>query len=181
MSGRGWVRGLPLKTQRTRFEWGTNNHAIRKSEGFERATCVSTVSHKRHPNNESGRHHLNLAHKSVPRGACPACLKPIDRKKMKVSKEFPCPHCHQLVRTSAPFRIFMSLFAIGLATVAVFRNGLPLAANVVLWIAWWFLFTFLYIWMASIVRRPQLELFRERKGIQKRKKDDGVQSLGLRR
>ena len=35
----GWVRGLPLKTQRARFEWGTDNPTIMKWEGFVRATC----------------------------------------------------------------------------------------------------------------------------------------------
>jgi hypothetical protein len=39
MSGRIRVRALPLKTQSTRFEWGTNNRAIVRCERFEWATC----------------------------------------------------------------------------------------------------------------------------------------------
>lgn len=41
-AGRG--RGLPLKTQRMRFEWGTNHGAIKKPERLDRATCPQPAS-----------------------------------------------------------------------------------------------------------------------------------------
>jgi len=39
--------GLPLKTQRTRFEWGTENHFVMKREGF-------WTGHPAHSDNEGG-------------------------------------------------------------------------------------------------------------------------------
>lgn len=102
--------------------------------------------------------------KAVPRGVCPACLKPIDRRTMAVSKEFPCPNCQQLVRTTTLFRLFMRGISIGLATAVSFLSGLSLFGKIIAWIVSWFLFNCLYIWMASIVVLPRLELFRKKVG-----------------
>jgi hypothetical protein len=107
----------------------------------------------------------------MPRGVCPACLKPIDRYKMLLVKEFPCPHCQQLIGTSLRFRVLMRLTTIGLATVVVFNDGLSFTANIIAWIVWWFIFNLTYIWLASILHLPRLELFR--------KKSDEFESLNL--
>src|SRR5271156_5443607 len=100
--------------------------------------------------------------KVLPRGSCPACLKPIDRNKMEVSKEFPCPHCQRLVRTTTLFRVCMNVVSIGLATVVSFCSGWPLFGKIIAWPVSWFIFTCLYIWIASIVRLPRLILSRKR-------------------
>jgi len=106
----------------------------------------------------------SLTTKALRRGECPACFKLIDRNKMEISREFPCPNCQQLVRTTTRFRLFMRITSIGLATVVCFLTGLPLFGNIIAWVVSWFLFNCLYIWIASIVVLPQLELFRRKEG-----------------
>jgi hypothetical protein len=59
----------------------------------------------------------------VPPGTCPACLKPIARKQLKVAKAFSCPHCRRLVRTSKLFRALLYLSCYGIPTVIVFSSG----------------------------------------------------------
>ena len=98
-------------------------------------------------------------HELVPRGVCPACFKPIDRYKIIIVKEFPCPHCHQLVGTSILFRVFKRLLTTGLAATSAFFFGLPFIASIVVGVVLWFVLNFFYVWVVSIVR-PRLELFR---------------------
>ena len=105
--------------------------------------------------------------------ACPRCVKEIDRNLIKVSKEFPCPKCGQLVRTSRAFRIWMSVIPIGLATYATWRSSVPFGFKFIEWPFFWFIFTGVYIWLFSIARPPTLVAF------QKKNDDEEVQRLGL--
>jgi len=95
----------------------------------------------------------------VPRGVCPACCKPIDRHKIIIVREFPCPHCHHHVGTSKFFRIVMDSTTISLAVITALLSGLSLIAGIVVGVVLWFVFNFFYVWVASIIR-PRLELFR---------------------
>ena len=102
---------------------------------------------------------------SIPRGVCPACLKPIHRHKIIIVKQFPCPLCGQMVITSILFRVSRRVTIIGLATVLVLMIALPLVERIILWVALWLIFNFLYVWIASLVR-PRLELYRKTEDFQ---------------
>jgi len=105
-------------------------------------------------------------------GVCPACLKPIGRKQLKVAKEFRCPHCQRLVRTSKLFRALLYLTCYGIPTVIVFSSGRSPLAGIVLWLVLAFGFAMVFISIATAIRPPHLELFR---------KDDEFQILNLRK
>lgn len=102
---------------------------------------------------------------------CPACQNPIARSELKVAKEFNCPHCGKLVRSSRLFRTFLYLACYAAPTVVVVRLGAPLLEKVVLWLVLAFSFGVLYILAAVTTSSPRLELVR--------KKEDEVQTLGL--
>ena len=106
-------------------------------------------------------------------GVCPACLKPIARKQLKVVREFRCPHCQQLVRTSKLFRALLYLSCYGIPTVIVFSSGRSLLAGLALWLVLSFGFAMIHISIATAIRLPHLELFRS--------KDDEFQALDLRK
>jgi len=110
-------------------------------------------------------------HQPVPPGVCPACLKPIARKQLKVAKAFRCPHCQRLVRTSTLFRTLLYLSCYGIPTVIVLCSGRSFIGAVVLWLFLAFAFAMIYIAIATAIRPPQFELFR--------KKEDEFQSLDL--
>jgi hypothetical protein len=103
------------------------------------------------------------------------CFNRIDRKVMEVSKDFPCPHCQRLVRTTKLFRVFMSVFAFALATLVVVFSPWPLLGKIIAWPILWYVFTMLYIWMASIARQPQLIVSQDGD-----KRHEPFQGLGLR-
>jgi len=112
--------------------------------------------------------------KAAPGGRCPACLRPIDRNKMEVSKKFACPHCHRLVRTTTIFRICMNVVSIGFATAITFCSSWPLIGRIIVWPISWFIATCVYIWFASILRRPRLIVFQKKK-----ERPEEFQKLGL--
>jgi predicted RNA-binding Zn-ribbon protein involved in translation (DUF1610 family) len=104
---------------------------------------------------------------------CPACQNPIARSELKVAKEFNCPHCGKLVRSSRLFRTFLYLACYAAPTIVVARLGATLLEKVVLWLILAFVFGVLFILGAVTTSSPRLELVR--------KKDDEVQTLGLRK
>ena len=112
-------------------------------------------------------------HEPVPSGVCPACLKPITRKQLKVAKAFRCPHCQQLVRTSKLFRALLYLTCYGIPTIIVFSLGRSLLGGIVLWLVLAFGLATVFISIATAIRLPRLELFRS--------KDDEFQALDLRK
>jgi hypothetical protein len=107
----------------------------------------------------------------VPPGVCPACLKPIGRKQLKVAKEFRCPHCQRLVRTSKRFRTLLYLSCYGIPTVIVVSTGRSVLSGIVMWLVLAFAFAMVFISIATAIRLPHLELFRS--------KDDEFQTLDL--
>jgi len=102
---------------------------------------------------------------SIPRGVCPAWLNPIHRHKIIIVKQFPCPHCGQMVITPVFFRVSRRVTVIGLATVIVLMISLTLVERMILWVALWLVLNFLYVWIVSLVR-PKLELFRKTEDFQ---------------
>jgi hypothetical protein len=71
------------------------------------------------------------------------------------------------------FRVGMNVFSIGLATAISFYSRWPLIGKIIVWPISWFIFTGIYIWMASIALLPRLILF------QKEKDPGDFQRLGL--
>jgi len=112
-------------------------------------------------------------HDRVPPGVCPACLKPIGRKQLKVARAFRCPHCQRFVRTSRLFRTLLYVSCYGIPTVIVFTSGRSFLAAVVYWLFLAFIFAMLFISIATAIRLPHLELFQA--------KEDEFQSLNLRK
>ena len=102
---------------------------------------------------------------------CPACQNPIARGELKVAKEFNCPHCGKLFRSSRLFRTFLYLACYAAPTLVVARFGATLLEKDVLWLILAFLFGVLFLLGTTTTSSPQLELVR--------KKDDEIQTLGL--
>jgi hypothetical protein len=71
------------------------------------------------------------------------------------------------------FRVCMNVISLGGATMVSFVSDWPLLEKIIAWPVCWAIFTFLYIWMASIVRMPRLILS------QKEENREPFQSLGL--
>lgn len=106
-------------------------------------------------------------------GTCPACHKPIPRKELKVAKEFKCPNCQALVRTSRLFRTLLYLTCYGIPTVIVLSSGRSILSGILLWLVLAFAFAMLYITIATAIRLPKIDLVCS--------KDDDFQSLDLKR
>jgi hypothetical protein len=106
-------------------------------------------------------------------GICPACYKPILRKELKIAKEFKCPNCQALVRTSRLFRTLLYLTCYGIPTVIVLFSDRSLVSGILLWLVLAFAFAMLYIAIATAIRLPKMELVRS--------KDGDFQSLDLKR
>jgi hypothetical protein len=103
---------------------------------------------------------------ATPSGACPVCLKPIARKDFRIAKEFKCPNCQQVLRTSKSLRALMYAWCYGIPTILVYFWGVRVVWGVFLWIGLSFVCAMVFSALATAEHLPRLELFQKKEEFQ---------------
>ncbi len=101
----------------------------------------------------------NQSEGRIPPGICPICRNPVARSVIVATKEFPCPNCYRLIRTTALLRNGLNWLSISGATLAAWLLPWPWLIKILIWplIRWCLLVALITLTMMTW--NPQLVEF----------------------